>query len=214
MASTNVVALLLIIRDVMHNKKEPAQSTMGLVESNTALFTTTMDTKDTLDEYYRVFKAQIDTIEAHGGNPGYHGAVYHEHCDALVLSKGCDTKEKLDAVDKTELKKLKLEALKSSAGAYLACLFLMMADGRYKPVKKFLHEAFLAEKQQYPRNVLAMKRFMADFIGADAGKPQRQQQQQPKNESAGAGDGLAFVDTKAKSYLSVMRAVSSTTVTT
>ena len=65
-----------------------------------------------------------------------------------MLSKGYDTKEKLDAVDETELKKIKSEALKSSAGAYLACLFLMMANGRYKPVKKFLHEAFLAEKQQ------------------------------------------------------------------
>ena len=103
---------------------------MGSVESDAALFTTTMDSKDTLDKYYRVFKAQIDTIEAHGGNIGYHGAVYCEHYDALTLSKGYDMKEKLDVVNKTELKKLKSEALKSSAGAYLACMFLMMADGR------------------------------------------------------------------------------------
>ena len=88
-----------------------------MVESNAALLTTTMDTKDTLDEYYRVFKAQIDTFEAHGGNPGYHGAVYREHYDALVLSKGFDTNEKLDAGDENEIKKLKSEALKSSAGA-------------------------------------------------------------------------------------------------
>ena len=72
---------------------------------------------------------------------------------------------------KAEVKRMKLEALKSSTGAYLGCLFLIMADGRYKPVKKFLHKAFLAEKQQYPRNMLAMKRFMANFIGTDAGKP-------------------------------------------
>ena len=62
------------------------------------------------------------------------------------MSKGYDTKEKLDAVDKLELKKMKSEAPKTSAGAYFGCLFLMMADGRYTPVKKFLHEAFLAEK--------------------------------------------------------------------
>ena len=164
---------------------------MGSVESDAALFTTTMDSKDTLDEYYRVFKAQIDTIEAHGGNPGYHGAVYREHYDALMLSKGYDTKEKLDAVNGTELKKLKLEALKSSAGAYLACVILMRADGRNKLVKKFLHKAFLAEKQPYPCNTLAMERFIANFIGADARKPQRQQQQ-PKSKSAGAGAGVAF----------------------
>ena len=47
----------------------------------------------------------------------------------------------------------------------------MMVDERYEPVKKFLHEGFLAEKQQYPRDVLAMKIFMADFIGTAAGKP-------------------------------------------
>ena len=43
-----------------------------------------------------------------------------------------------------------------------------------------------------------MKRFMADFIGAEAGKPQRQQQQQPKNEPASAGVAFVSPDTKTK----------------
>ena len=77
--NTDAVALLLIIWDVMRNKKERAQITMGLVKSNAALFTTPMETKDTLDEYYRVFKAQVNTIEAHDGNPGYHDAVHQKH---------------------------------------------------------------------------------------------------------------------------------------
>ena len=38
----DVVALLLIIRDVMHNRKERAQSTMTLVKSDTALYSTIM----------------------------------------------------------------------------------------------------------------------------------------------------------------------------
>ena len=108
----------------MHNKKERAQSTMGLVESNTALFTNPMESKDTLDEYYRVFKAQVDTIKAHSGNPGYHGAVYCEHCKALAISKGYNTKEMLDAVGNAEIKKMKTEALKLSTGAYLGCISL------------------------------------------------------------------------------------------
>ena len=66
-----------------------------------------------------------------------------------------------------EVKKMKSEALKTSTGANLGCLFLMMANIRYKPVKKFLHEAFCAKKQQHPHGVLAVKRFMADFIGTD-----------------------------------------------
>ena len=158
----------------MHNKKKRAQSTVGLIESNTALFTNQMESKDTLDEYYRVFKGQVDTIKVHGGNPGYHGAVYCKHYEALKIRKGYNTKEKLDAVGNAEIKRMKPEALKLSTGAYLGCLFLMTADGRYKPVKKFLRKAFLAEKQQYPLNVLAMKRFMADFIGTYTGKLQRQ----------------------------------------
>ena len=59
-------------------------------------------------------------------------------------------------------------------------------------MKKFLHEAFLAKKQQYPRDVLAMKRFMADFIGADTDKPKCPQQQQPKADPIG-GTGVTFV---------------------
>ena len=96
-ANIDVVALLLIIWDVMHNEKERAQSTMGLVESNAALFTTPVESKVTYDEYYHVFKVQLDTIEAHGGNPVYHDAVYHEHYEAVTVSKGYDTKEKVKA---------------------------------------------------------------------------------------------------------------------
>ena len=66
---------------------------------------------------------------------------------------------------------MKSEALKMSTGAYLGCLFLMMAGGYCNPVNTFLHEVFLMEKQQYPRDVSAMKRSIADFIGTDTGKP-------------------------------------------
>ena len=93
----------------MHYKKERVQSTMGLVNSDMALFTTPMKSKDTLDKYYRVFKAQVDMIKAHGGNPGYHGAVYQDHYKALTISKGYYTKdkEKLDAVEDAEVKNMK-----------------------------------------------------------------------------------------------------------
>ena len=70
-----------------------------------------------------------------------------------------------------------------------------MTDEQYKPVKKFLHEGFLADKQQYPRDVLAMKKFMADFTGTAAAKPKRQHQQHPKPELTG---GVAFVQPEKK----------------
>ena len=48
---------------------------------------------------------------------------------------------------------------------------MVMTDKKYRAVKKFLHKGFLEKKQQYPHDVLAMKRFMANFIGAVVGKP-------------------------------------------
>ena len=80
------MSLLLIIRDVMHNKKERAQSTIGLMESDVTLYTTILKGNNTLDEYYRMFKAQIDTIEAHGGNPGYCSALAQEHLEVQLVS--------------------------------------------------------------------------------------------------------------------------------
>ena len=40
--------------------------------------------------------------------------------------------------------------------------------------------------------MLAMKRYMDDFIGMDVGKQQRQQQQQPKSDPADGTD-VAFM---------------------
>jgi hypothetical protein len=114
-----------------------------------------------------------------------------------MVSKGYDTKAKLDAVEDSEVKKMKTEALKYSDGAYLGCLFLMMADERYKPVKEFLHQAFLAENQQYPRDTLTMKRFTADFIGATIDKP-KQPQQQPTADLVG-GTGVVSISPDKKS---------------
>ena len=64
-----------------------------------------------------------------------------------MVSNEFDTAEKQKAVVGEELKKYNTAALKSAKGAYLGCLFLMMSDERYKPMKKFLHKGFLAEKQ-------------------------------------------------------------------
>ena len=87
------MSLLLIIRDVMHNKKERVQSTMGLVKSNAALYTTTPNRADTPYKYYRVLKTQVDTIEAHDRNPRYHCALAREHVDAYTIKKGYDTQK-------------------------------------------------------------------------------------------------------------------------
>ena len=99
--NTDIVALLLIIEDIIHNKVEQVQGAMGLVESNMIVYTTTLDLKDTLNEYYWAFKAQFDTLKAPGNNPGYHGTLYWEHCNTYVKDEGYGTEETLATVPDT-----------------------------------------------------------------------------------------------------------------
>ena len=72
----------------MHNKKERAQITSGLVKGYVALFTPTMHSKDTLDEYCTVFKEQVDKIKAHDGNLGYHHTFYCSRFKAYAEKEG------------------------------------------------------------------------------------------------------------------------------
>ena len=53
---------------------------MILVESDVTLYTTTIGGKDALDKYYRVIKAQIDTIKAQ--------VLYCNHDNAYAKKKG------------------------------------------------------------------------------------------------------------------------------
>ena len=88
----DVVALLQMIRDITHNKKERKESVMTIVESDVELYTIHQGSGESLDEYYKVFKAQVDAIDAHGGNAGYHPVGYALHL-AAFLKKEDTTKE-------------------------------------------------------------------------------------------------------------------------
>ena len=76
---------------------------MGLVESNVVFITKPMETKDTLGEYYREFKEQVNTTEAHSGNPVYHSS----------LSNKSITKHSLKVKDTLVRRRRKLRATRS-----------------------------------------------------------------------------------------------------
>ena len=84
----DVVALLKMIMDITHNKKERKESVVTIVASDVELYTIHQGSEESLDEYYKVFKAQIDTIDEHRGNAGYHPVVYALHLAALLQKKG------------------------------------------------------------------------------------------------------------------------------
>ena len=77
-----------MIRDITHNKKERKESVMAIVESDLELYTIAQDPGESLDEYYKVFLAQGDTIDAHGGNAGYHPVIYTAHMRLRYRRRG------------------------------------------------------------------------------------------------------------------------------
>ena len=83
----DVISLLLMVRDITHNKKERKESVVTFVKSNVELFKTVQEQDQDLDDYYEVFKAQVDTTDAHGGSAGYHLVVYQLYLAALRAKK-------------------------------------------------------------------------------------------------------------------------------
>ena len=168
----DVIALLLMVRDITHNKKERKESVMTIVESDVELYTTVQEKDQDLDDYYKVFRAQVDTIDAHGGNAGYHPVVYQLHLAALRKKKEISD-DAWETASQDDKKAVTAEALKTSKQAYLACLFLLMADDeRYSDVKATLDDNYLLGKQEYPQDLLAAKRLLADFKGNGTPKTQ------------------------------------------
>ena len=164
-SNQDVVALLQMIRDITHNKKERKESVMAIVESDLELYTIAQDPGESLDEYYKVFLAQVDTIDAHGGNAGYHPVIYTAHMETTLQKKG-KTRDEYDAMDEESRTAIQSEVIKAAKEAYLACLFIQLADDkRYGDVKRALADNYLLGKQEYPQDLLAAKRLLADYKG-------------------------------------------------
>ena len=68
--------LLLMIRDLTHGMKETRQGTMALVQVHVDLLTTIQRPNESVETYYKIFCARRDTVNAHGGEAGYHEKLY------------------------------------------------------------------------------------------------------------------------------------------
>ena len=60
-----MVAPFLMTRDITDNKKEQKESVMTITESGVEFFATTQKMGQIFGDYYKIFKAQVDTIDAH-----------------------------------------------------------------------------------------------------------------------------------------------------
>ena len=92
--------------------------------------------------------------------------VHQLHLAALLKNKSIN-KDAWATKLPADKKVMETEALKTSKQAYLACLFMLMADEDwYGGVKSTLDDNYLLGKQEYPQDLLASKRLLADFKGA------------------------------------------------
>ena len=169
----DAIGLLGILRDLAHGKKERKQSTMVKVKADLAMYATLQTDKQTLEDYARIYNAQVDVINANGGQAGYNAEIFNEHLQRILKEKGKDAtwwRERTDDQRKPILK----DATKAACDEFLACLFLLNADpARYGGLEQELANDYVkhahdkdAAKRIYPDKLLGMKRVMQDHGGA------------------------------------------------
>ena len=122
--------------------KERKQWVMALVECHVDMMCTHQKASDTLEEYFRIFMARISTVNAHGGNAGYHKVLYNKHFVALKEERRTTAATLAGMYSDDErylMKELDVTAMESSCKEVNSCLLLLMADGeRYNPLKLHL----------------------------------------------------------------------------
>ena len=147
-----------MIRDVAHAHDDTTQGTMAIVASDMTLYTSYMNKSETPASFCCTFQANVDTINTHGGSAGRHPKLFNEHVARLVAKRG------LDSDDSDGLEKAIIDAERSSCDEYLACLFILVADGdRYQGIKQALDNQYLMDKDAYPEKLPQALKLLEQF---------------------------------------------------
>ena len=117
----DAIGLLCLIRDVTHQHDETRHGSMALVQSDIDLYTCAMTETEDLMDWVQVFMALVATIDAHQGNPGFHGGLRELHFKNTMKADGISDPKVLDPAKKSKYVK---KATKSSREEYLACMMI------------------------------------------------------------------------------------------
>ena len=79
----SIIAILILIWDLSFNKADRKRSIKATVEADADLYLGMQRPDQRTDEFYKTFTAQVDTIKANRGSPGFHNGVYNKHMLAL-----------------------------------------------------------------------------------------------------------------------------------
>ena len=74
----NVVSLLGMIRDIAHNHDETKLGLVPVIEFDMELYLIYQSPAEPCDDYMALFKARVDTINAHGDLAGRHPGYFKE----------------------------------------------------------------------------------------------------------------------------------------
>ena len=140
------------------------QDTMALVECHADLYTTVQGPNESIGDYFKIFMAQKDTVNAHGREAGRHKQLHQQAHQKIMDKLGFDKAYMENPNNLATKDEVEEEARAKSKEQFLACLFFLMADKvKYKPIKDLLNNEFLMGKRSYPETVIEAKRLLAEF---------------------------------------------------
>ena len=120
-----------MICDLTHGRKESKQGTMALIQVHVDLFTTTQRPNESVEAYYKLFCARRDTVNAHGGEAGFHKELYKKARSKIMAAKGRDKSWMTNSASAKRLAEkaaIENQEKKACCEQFLAALFLKMAD--------------------------------------------------------------------------------------
>ena len=156
----DLIKLLAAMRSITLKHDEVKGGTMNMVDQDVRLYVHSFQKDhEKILEYYKRFTAQCDVIDIHGGQAGYHLALYTAHLEELKdqLTKG---------VHNMTLDQMKTKATKTSCEEYKASLFLRLAnEGRFKDLKSQLDGLNLFNREAYPETMEQALRYLQNYKG-------------------------------------------------
>ena len=102
-------------------------------------------------DYLKLFRAQVEVINVHGGCFGYHPGCYRKK---LTEMKADMTLSPRDAGSDEALNVMKQKARDAQCKEYKAALFLRIADGKhFSGLKDQLDDLNLLDRDSYPKTM-------------------------------------------------------------
>ena len=114
---------------------------MDIMECVVEMNTTAQMSNESTEDYYNIFEAHRNTVNAHKVCAGYHPGMYKKALANMMLKKGKATQ---DLAEDLSLKtKIREAPATKSTEEFLACLFILLANNsRCKGLKEDLANAY------------------------------------------------------------------------